>query len=359
MSHTDEYEYENELAIDSKLICAICLLPYMKPKSTLCNHIFCRNCIELWHEKSLTCPLCRDISSNKHIKTVRNVDLLTKLNQLKVKCLLCEQTGIERKDFESHRNNFCSKQHNTHSLDQMKDLWKDFRDDHQSRIPFKSTYSRRRRLTHIINQFPLNSKITLRNYQLTDSDMSIVVHYAIKKRQCRILDLGANQIVSYGIIHLADSLEKNRKLKLLSLHQNSISEKSIKYLTNKLSTKRSYLKWLDLESTDLNDHSAEYLAEMLATNQSITGLWLSNNRIGYRGVMLLTSILKSSNTTLKHLDLENNPSIDDSCLDYVMDMLKENQTLKTVYLNQCQLSMISKRKLREIANTKANFHLYL
>ncbi|CAF5148770.1 unnamed protein product, partial [Rotaria sp. Silwood1] len=88
--------------------------------------------------------------------------------------------------------------------------------------------------------------------------------------------------------------------------QNSLSEIGIQYLSTKLSLNNSALKWLDLESTDLNDNCAAYLAIMLKTNKSITGLWLSNNRIGYHGVEMLALALTYYNTTLKHLDLENN-----------------------------------------------------
>ncbi|CAF0828604.1 unnamed protein product [Adineta ricciae] len=359
MSPTNEYEYEDEATIDAKLICSICLSPFIKPTITICNHIFCRNCIEIWFKKSLTCPLCREVLTTKHIKSVRAQAFLDKLDDIEVKCLICEQNGIKRRDFQYHREKFCLKEKHTHSLDEAIHQWENLQSDHQSRIPFKSFYSRRRRLANVISQYPLESTVTLRNYQLTDADMSAVVHYAVKKRQCRILDLGVNQIGSYGIIDLADSLERNQRLKLLSLYQNSICDKSMKHLAHKLATKHSYLKWLDLESTNLNDHSAEYLANMLAKNTSITGLWLSNNHIGYDGVLKLTSVLMSSNKTLKYLDLENNPSIDDSCLECLENMLRQNRTLKTVYLNRCQLSTTSKKRLRDVANSLPNFRLFL
>jgi len=205
----------------------------------------------------------------------------------------------------------------------------------------------------------MNSKITLRNQQLTDADISMVVQSAIINKRCKILDLGKNQITSYGFLELADSLKNNTTLKVLSLHENSIPEKSIEYLAKSLALNNSLLKWLDLESTDLTDRSAQYLASMLITNTSITGLWLSNNKIGYDGVKMLTSVLISYDINLKYLDLENNQPIDDSCLDCLMDMIKQNQSLKTVYLNRCQLSITSQTKLRDIADKKPHFHLFL
>jgi len=211
----------------------------------------------------------------------------------------------------------------------------------------------------LINQYPLNSKICLRNQQLTDADIPIIVKSAILNKQCKILDLGNNEIISYGLLQLAESLQNNTTLKVLSLHQNSISEIGIQHLAEKLSADNFGLKWLDLESTNLTDTSVKHLAMMLITNKSLTGLWLSNNQIGYHGVKMLTSVLVYYNITLKYLDLENNQSINDSSLDCLIDMIKQNQSLKTVYLNNCQLSITSQTKLRDIANTKTNFRLFL
>jgi Ran GTPase-activating protein (RanGAP) involved in mRNA processing and transport len=134
---------------------------------------------------------------------------------------------------------------------------------------------------------------------------------------------------------------------------------SILYLVEKLSLNNSVLKWLDLESTNLTDTSAEYLSIMLIKNKSLTGLWLSSNQIGYHGIKMLTSALIHYNTTLKYLDLENNPSINDSSFDCLMDMIQQNRSLKKLHLNNCQLSMTNKTKFRDIANTKTNFRIFL
>jgi hypothetical protein len=37
-----------------------------------CNHIFHKNCIEKWFQKSHHCPLCRDSQFNKLIKEFEN-----------------------------------------------------------------------------------------------------------------------------------------------------------------------------------------------------------------------------------------------------------------------------------------------
>ncbi|CAF2475848.1 unnamed protein product [Rotaria sp. Silwood2] len=398
MSHDLEYEYENESSIDSELICAACLNPFNKPTITSCGHIFCLSCIKLWLKKDLSCPICRKILIENNLKPVTNQNILNKLDQLPVKCTLCQQTHIKRKRFDYHKDKRCQKVIVLCSAADMKCPWKGQRIDlrshemncsycsnqklsnHQvqenattsSKLEFKQIIiflliklclelmnSHSLKIESIINQYPLYSKISLRNQYLTDDDIPIVVNLAIINKKCKILDLGRNQIISQGVIQIAESLTNNTTLQMLSLHKNSLSEISVQYLAAKLLLNDSALKWLDLESTDLTDNSAEYLAIMLRTNRSITGLWLSNNRIGYHGVEMLALALIYYNRTLKYLDLENNRLINDSCLNYLIDMLEQNGSLKEVYLNNCQLSMTSKIKLQTIAAKKQNFRLFL
>ncbi|CAF0891433.1 unnamed protein product [Rotaria sordida] len=398
MAHNNEYEYENESSVDSELICAICLNPFDEPISTLCEHIFCVDCIKLWLKKDLSCPICREILIENNLKSVINQNILNKLDQLQVKCRLCQQKHIKRKRFDYHIDKQCSKVIVSCSAADIKCPWKGQRIDLQSHQMNCIYYSNRKLFNHqvqenkitssklefkqiirsllitlylefmnshsikienLINQYPFYSTISLSNKHLTDTDISIVINSAIINKKCKILDLGHNQINSQGVIQLAESLTNNTTLKMLSLHSNSLSEIGILHIAEKLSLNNSVLKWLDLESTDLTDNSVEYLAAMLKTNTSVTGLWLSNNRISDQGVKMLALALIYYNTTLKYLDLENNRLINDSCLNYLINMLEQNQSLKTVYLNNCQLSMISKTKLQTIANTKPKFRLLL
>jgi hypothetical protein len=109
MSRNNIYEYENESLIDSKLICAICLNPFNEPKLTSCEHIFCHYCIKMWFEKNCSCPICRRMLTKKHLKSVTNQHILNKLDQLEVQCILCQQMGIKRIDFDYHIDNKCPK----------------------------------------------------------------------------------------------------------------------------------------------------------------------------------------------------------------------------------------------------------
>ena len=47
--------------------CSICLGEIIKPTTLDCGHIFCRTCIQLWSQRSLECPYCRQCMSLRAI----------------------------------------------------------------------------------------------------------------------------------------------------------------------------------------------------------------------------------------------------------------------------------------------------
>ena len=102
------YEYEDEGAIDWNLICSICSNPYTEPIITKCKHIFCYDCIELWFEKNPTCPICREHILEDQYFWLTDESILTQLQQLSVKCSLCEKKQILRTDIADHLAHQCS-----------------------------------------------------------------------------------------------------------------------------------------------------------------------------------------------------------------------------------------------------------
>jgi Ran GTPase-activating protein (RanGAP) involved in mRNA processing and transport len=96
---------------------------------------------------------------------------------------------------------------------------------------------------------------------------------------------------------------------------------------------------------------------MLKTNRMITWLWLSGNEIGNRGVELLANTLANDNNSLEWLFLNSNKAISDPCVDALVHMLRRNHSLKTIYINNCNLSEIAKQKLQEITKLKKDFDL--
>jgi hypothetical protein len=96
---------------------------------------------------------------------------------------------------------------------------------------------------------------------------------------------------------------------------------------------------------------------MLQTNRTLTWLWLPNNNIGDQGVEFLTNILADDNISLEWLFLDSNKGINDQSVDALIQMLKRNHSLKTIYINNCNLSDIGKQKLQEMTISKKDFDL--
>jgi hypothetical protein len=98
-----EYEYIDEGSINQNLKCSFCHDPFEKPVTTLCEHIFCYQCIEQWITNENSCPICRrNISNIRELTPVKVRLVLNMLDSLLVKCKTCGQTGIERGYFKDH-----------------------------------------------------------------------------------------------------------------------------------------------------------------------------------------------------------------------------------------------------------------
>ncbi|CAF4094908.1 unnamed protein product, partial [Rotaria magnacalcarata] len=122
-------------------------------------------------------------------------------------------------------------------------------------------------------------------------------------------------------------------------------------------TNQTTLQHLYLGQNGIGDEGLKYLCDMLMTNRKLTWLWLSGNEISDQGVKLLWHALADYDITLEWLFLDSNKLITDSSLDDLMYMLKQNNTLKTLYINNCNLSKESKLKLLKMIKTKVDFDL--
>lgn len=204
-----------------------------------------------------------------------------------------------------------------------------------------------------------HSEINLDRLNLTDQDMDIVVREAIINKQCRKLSLENNSITSNGAMSIIGGLTDNTTLETLILYNNRLLDLGVNSVSNALSTNNSYLKILSIGSNSITDLGVKYLCQMLKTNQSLILLGLVFNEITDQGVRLLADTLINTNQTLEILHLSKNKMISDSSFESVNQMLKRNHKLKELWIQQCNLSNMTKEKLRGIVKTKINFRLEL
>ncbi|CAF1293167.1 unnamed protein product [Didymodactylos carnosus] len=102
-------EYVDEDNIDSNLICSICQKPFKEPVCTPCDHTYGRICISQWLDQNNhdSCPICikQPLSINDFIQASRPLRCM--LDQLRVRCILCGETNIQRGNFGDHINKIC------------------------------------------------------------------------------------------------------------------------------------------------------------------------------------------------------------------------------------------------------------
>ncbi|CAF4933773.1 unnamed protein product, partial [Rotaria sp. Silwood1] len=197
----------------------------------------------------------------------------------------------------------------------------------QTCVLLPSSY-RNEKLQNRIDECEFRSTVDLREQDLTDADMDIVLQQAIIKKQCKYLRLSQNQITSLGASIIASALKNFTSLETLNLCNNTISDSGVNSLSEKLSSNNSILKVLILAANRITDTGAQYLAQILQTNRTLVCLGLSFNEIGDQGVQSLSQALTQYNTTLQELYLNGNKLIGDSSVDSIISMLKYNLPLR-------------------------------
>ena len=222
-----------------------------------------------------------------------------------------------------------------------------------------SPFSQNRELQEKISRGQTHARIDLRKHPLTDADMEFVIKEAIIGKQCTMLWLTENQLHSRSVSLLAAALSNTVTLEGLSLCNNGITDSDVLQLAKELSTKTSTLHRLALTSNNISDHGVQYLADMLTSNETLAQLWLGCNHITDQGVQLLMKTLAERNRTLQVLSLSSNTMITDSSLEFLLEMLDRNQTLRVVCLLKCSLSETSKEALRQAAKLHREFYFDL
>ena len=103
MEECCKYEYVHSGLIDDELKCAICHYPFQLPVTTnICGHTFCRKCIETWLASESSCPVCRRRVYCTDFAPIVMLALLNQLNRLRVRCIACGLSNIQRGNFEDH-----------------------------------------------------------------------------------------------------------------------------------------------------------------------------------------------------------------------------------------------------------------
>lgn len=211
-------------------------------------------------------------------------------------------------------------------------------------------------IVHLIQQSQSHS-ILLRDKNLTDDDIVMIITEAMLNKQCKELFLGVNQLTAISMALIAQTLKGNTTLKLLEISENPIGDMGIHSLTEILKLNHSHLQYLYVYSTGITDDGAQDLANMLKTNTTLFDLDLGANDISDQAVRLLANALSRDNTTLTALSFKGNQLLSDGSVEDLAEMLEQNQTLKFLNLTKCHLCAPAIQRLQSIAQTKKRFRL--
>ncbi|XP_067284704.1 NACHT, LRR and PYD domains-containing protein 12-like isoform X2 [Pseudorasbora parva] len=151
----------------------------------------------------------------------------------------------------------------------------------------------------------------------------------------RELDLSNNDLQDSGVKLLSDGL-KSCKLEILRFSICNLTAQSCETLSSVLQSSDSVLRELDLSNNDLQDSGVKLLSDGLKSCK-LEILRFSLCKLTAQSCEILSSVLQSSHSVLRELDLSNN-DLQDSGIKQLSDGLKRNCKLEILWLSGCMVT---------------------
>ena len=326
------FEYENEESINTNLKCGICMNPLTSPVETPCQHSFCSQCLNRWLNASQsTCPTCRTLITKQNIQQITVRSFLSMLDQLPVICQLCQQSRIERGNYQDHVTKTCSKIHVCCKAKDSGCQWTGLREDlsmHFETCTFKSDEN------------------TFRNEELIDVPQSLAsqemnpVQEAIElitNNQRQTVELHDHFISSENLSTIAAALTNNRSIRTLILSRCHIDDQGIKSFVDSLPVE-TCLRNLNLNGNSITDTGMVSICDLLRTNSSLTHLILTRNQIGNEGVRMLANLFYYHVISLKELCLGSNYLITNQCGSSIYTLIRWHRNLTLLKIEDTRMS---------------------
>ncbi|CAF0921812.1 unnamed protein product [Adineta ricciae] len=175
----------------------------------------------------------------------------------------------------------------------------------------------------------------------------------------KILRLTNEVITNTMIDGLVNIVASNLQLETIYLVNNQLGDELMYQLIETIFD-RSNLRVFIIDNR-ITDRGAALLADVLIRcRQVFTMLNLERNLIGDQGVIsLMNALTQSPDSSLKSLSLSRNLCIGDGCIDSIIDTISDNHTLRSLYLEKCNLSDDGKQRLQNTIGKKSTFQLQL
>ncbi|XP_067259746.1 NACHT, LRR and PYD domains-containing protein 12-like isoform X2 [Chanodichthys erythropterus] len=185
----------------------------------------------------------------------------------------------------------------------------------------------------------LSSNSHLRELDLTVNKIGgqglTLLSGGLKDPHCKLekLMLRCCGVTDEGCAALTSALRSNSHLRELDLTDNKIGNECLTLLSAGLKDPHCKLEILRLYSCDITDEGCAALASALRSNSHLRELDLTLNSIGNGGLMLLSDGLKDSNCKLEKLMLRDCEVTDEGCV-ALTSALRSNSHLREMDLSQ-------------------------
>lgn len=106
------FEYVDRSNIDQDLICEFCHEPFIDPIVTQRGYTYCRQCIEQRMDNNSSSPSqsCNESLFTAHMTSYHAPRIIISMvDKLKVRCQLCGETNLLRRNFDEHIKGRCPK----------------------------------------------------------------------------------------------------------------------------------------------------------------------------------------------------------------------------------------------------------
>ena len=162
------------------------------------------------------------------------------------------------------------------------------------------------------------------------SDYNCTINPAINLEAFKIINLRHYYLREDALEFISEGLYYSKNVIEIILEENKVGDRGIFLLSKALKSPMINLKTLGLSYNVISDEGAKYIADALMVNKSIKAIGLYNNNIGNYGSQALGEMFKYNNT-LESINLSKNLIYYDG-LKSLLDGLAINTKLKVIGL---------------------------
>jgi hypothetical protein len=169
---------------------------------------------------------------------------------------------------------------------------------------------------------------------LYDKFLKELLNDALKGKRIHHLDLAANFITYSGCKVLAPWLRKNKYIKVLNLHQNTMNEfkKEGCELILKSLKNHKLIRSLDFSHMILTGFG-QSMSEFIKTCGTLEILKIRNTRMNLDDFKFLSEVI-STNESIKELSIGENNTGNDKSLNYIATIIENNKNITNIHLDK-------------------------